>query len=85
MRKLFAITAVAAMICLTAIAPAHAFHCPADMKAIDAALAKHPKVSKADMTEIMSLRAKGEALHKSGQHGKSVATLGQAMKLLRLK
>jgi hypothetical protein len=59
-----------------------AFHCPADMKKIDDALAKNPKLSEAQMTEVKKLRAAGEAAHKAGKHQESVDTLAKAMKLL---
>ena len=59
-----------------------AFHCPADMKKIDAALAANPKVSAEQMAEVKKLRADGETLHKAGKHQESVDTLGKAMKIL---
>ena len=59
-----------------------AFHCPADMKKIDDALAKNPKLSAAQMTDVKKLRADGETLHKSGKHQESVDTLAKAMKML---
>ena len=59
-----------------------AFHCPADMKKIDDAMAKDPKLTAAQMTEVKKLRADGEALHKSGKHQESVDTLAKAMKIL---
>ena len=61
---------------------AFAFHCPADMKKIDEALAKNPKLSEAQMTEVKKLRADGEASHKAGKHQESVDTLAKAMKIL---
>lgn len=61
---------------------AFAFHCPADMKKIDEALAKNPKLSEAQMTEVKKLRADGEASHKAGKHQDSVDTLAKAMKIL---
>jgi hypothetical protein len=61
---------------------AFAFHCPADMKKIDEALAKNPKLSQAQMTEVKKLRADGEAAHKAGKHQDSVDTLAKAMKIL---
>lgn len=61
---------------------ATAFHCPADMKKIDDALAKNPKLSAAQMTEVKKLRADGEASHKAGKHQESVDTLARAMKIL---
>ena len=61
---------------------AMAFHCPADMKQIDDALAKNPKLSAAQLTEVKKLRADGEASHKAGKHQESVDTLAKAMKML---
>ncbi|MBM3391750.1 MAG: hypothetical protein FJY34_07215 [Betaproteobacteria bacterium] len=65
--------------------PVFAFHCPADMKKIDEAMAKNPKLSDAQMTEVKKLRADGEALHKAGKHQESVDTLGKAMKILNIQ
>ena len=62
-----------------------AFHCPNDMKAIDAALAKKPKLSDTQMTEVKSLRADGETLHKAGKHQEAVDTLAKAMAILGIK
>lgn len=59
-----------------------AFHCPADMKKIDEALAKNPKLTEAQMAEVKKQRADGEALHKAGKHKESVETLGRAMDIL---
>lgn len=59
-----------------------AMHCPADMRKIDEALAKNPKLSAAQMTEVRKLRADGEASHKAGKHQEAVDTLAKAMKLL---
>lgn len=61
-----------------------AFHCPADMKKIDAALAKNPKLSAAQASEVKGLRAEGEKLHKAGKHQESVDTLANAMKILKI-
>ena len=61
---------------------AFAFHCPADMKKIDEALAKSPKLSTEQIAEVKKLRADGEASHKAGKHQESVDTLAKAMKLL---
>ena len=62
-----------------------AMHCPKDMKAIDEALAKNPKLSAAQMKEVKAQRAKGEELHKAGKHQESVDELGKAMKTLKIK
>ena len=59
-----------------------AFHCPADMKKIDAALDKKPMLSAAQMSEVKKLRTDGEALHKAGKHQESVDTLAKAIKIL---
>lgn len=65
-----------------ASASALAFHCPKDMKAIDAALAKNPSLSAQQMSQVKQYRAEGEALHKAGKHQESVDTLAKAMKIL---
>ena len=64
---------------------AFAFHCPADMRKIDDALAKNPKLSSQQTTEVKKYRADGEALHKAGKHQESVDTLAKAMKILNIK
>jgi hypothetical protein len=63
---------------------AFAFHCPADMKKIDEALAKKPTLSEKDMAEVKKLRADGEKFHKDGKHQESVDTLAKAMKILKI-
>ncbi|HSS28431.1 MAG TPA: hypothetical protein VLL50_10800 [Usitatibacter sp.] len=63
---------------------AFAFHCPKDMAAIDAALAKNPKLSAADMAKVKQLRAEGEVAHKAGKHQEAVDKLGEAMKILKV-
>jgi hypothetical protein len=79
--KRFLVTA-AAVVALAA--PAFANHCPKDMAAIDAALAKNPKLSAADMAQVKKLRADGEALHKAGKHKESVETLQKAEDILHI-
>jgi Tfp pilus assembly protein PilN len=59
-----------------------AMHCPADMKAIDDALAKKPQLAAAEMAEVTKLRADGEALHKAGKHQEAVDALAKARKIL---
>jgi hypothetical protein len=61
-----------------------AFHCPADMKKIDEAMAKNPKLTEAQMADVKKYRAEGEALHKAGKHQESVDTLAKAMKILNI-
>lgn len=80
--RLRVITA-AAILALTT-GTAFAFHCPADMKKIDAALAAGPKLSDTELVEVKRLRAEGETLHKQGKHQESVDTLAKAMKMLKI-
>jgi uncharacterized protein YneF (UPF0154 family) len=67
---------------LFAAGTAMAFHCPKDMKEIDAALAKNPKLSEAQMKEVKAQRAKGEEAHKAGKHQEAVDELAKAKKTL---
>ena len=62
-----------------------AFHCPADMKKIDEAMAKNPKLTAAQTADVKKFRAEGETLHKAGKHQESVDTLAKAMKILDIK
>ena len=59
-----------------------AFHCPQEMKKIDDALAKNPKLTDAQMAQVKKDRADGEALHKAGKHQESLDTLAKAEKIL---
>ena len=68
-----------------ASASALAFHCPADMRKIDEAMAKNPKLSAQQKNDVKKYRADGEALHKAGKHQESVDTLAKAMKILNVK
>jgi hypothetical protein len=56
--------------------------CPTEMKKIDDALAKNPKITAEQKAEVEKLRAEGEQLHKEGKHKESVETLGKAEKIL---
>ncbi len=80
LRHLIAVTTLAVF-----STAALAFHCPADMKKIDEALAKNPKLSDAQMSEVKKRRAEGEGLHKAGKHQESVETLAKAMDILGVK
>jgi hypothetical protein len=71
---------LAAMLAVASSA-AFAFHCPADMKQIDAALTK-AKLDDKQAAEVKKLRAEGESLHKAGKHQESVDTLAKAKKIL---
>ncbi|MGE0356151.1 MAG: hypothetical protein AB7P08_04480 [Burkholderiales bacterium] len=76
---------IAAAVATLFAGSALAFHCPKDMKAIDEALAKNPKITEAQMKDVKKMRADGEALHKAGKHQESVDTLAKAMKILAIK
>ena len=67
---------------MLASASAFASQCPKDMKNIDAALAKNPKLSAQQAADVKKFRADGEALHKDKKHKESVDTLAKAMKIL---
>jgi hypothetical protein len=62
-----------------------AFHCPADMRKIDEAMAKNPKLTAEQAAEVKKYRAEGETLHKAGKHQESIDTLAKAMKILNIK
>jgi hypothetical protein len=76
---------IAAAATMLFAASALAFHCPKDMKKIDEALAKGPKLTAEQMGEVKKYRAEGEALHKAGKHQESIDTLAKAMKILNVK
>jgi hypothetical protein len=73
-----------AAIAVAFAAPAFANHCPKDMAAIDAALAKNPALTATQLASVKQQRADGEALHKAGKHEESVATLCKAETTLGL-
>ncbi|MCI3952045.1 MAG: hypothetical protein K0R53_1542 [Burkholderiales bacterium] len=56
--------------------------CPKHMKAIDAALAKNPKLSEQQMQDVKKHRADGEKFHKEGKHSDSIEALAKAEKIL---
>ena len=64
---------------------AFAFHCPADMRKIDEAMAQNPKLTPEQTAEVKKYRAEGETLHKAGKHQDSVDTLAKAMKILSIQ
>lgn len=65
--------------------PALASSCPKHMKAIDAALAKHPQLSAEQMKDVKKYRMEGEAMHKAGKHAESMAALSKAEKILGIE
>ncbi|OUR79257.1 hypothetical protein A9Q83_05345 [Alphaproteobacteria bacterium 46_93_T64] len=79
MKKLYAAIVVTSVLGMSL--PAQAGQCPNLMKQIDAAMS-NSNISLAQMATVKELRAKGGALHKSGGHPASVASLKEAMKIL---
>ena len=73
--------AAAVVIVVAYAAPAMAYHCPADVKAIDAALGK-VSLGAAEMSEVKQLRDQGEAEHNAGKHSDSVNSLTKAMRII---
>ncbi len=59
-------------------------HCPADMKKIDEAMAKNPKLTAAQLADVKKYRTEGEKLHSEKKHQESVDTLAKAMKILNI-
>ncbi|MCH7929133.1 MAG: hypothetical protein IIA01_01365 [Proteobacteria bacterium] len=72
--------AVAAALMLFA-APANAFYCPKQGKAIDAALAS-ASLSADQKAEVTKLRDQGLALHGSGDHTGAVKSLAAATRII---
>ncbi|CAK0779207.1 Signal peptide protein [uncultured Gammaproteobacteria bacterium] len=77
--------AVVALALVFAAGPAWAHSCPTHMKKIDAALATMPKLTEAQLADVMTWRKLGEEQHKAGKHDDSMATLAKAEALLGLK
>jgi hypothetical protein len=75
----------AAAISLMLAGPAFAFHCPADMAAIDKKLAENPQLPADRLAEVKKLRAEGEVAHKAGKHQESVDTLAKAKAILGIQ
>ena len=76
-------TAMLAAALLLTPAAAFAHSCPSVMAAIDAAMPS-ATLSDADKAKVMELRAKGEELHKAGDHDGSMAALNEATELIGL-
>jgi hypothetical protein len=70
---------------LFASGSAFAFHCPQDMKKIDDAMSKNPKLTPEQTAEVKKYRAEGEELHKAGKHQESLDTLAKAEKILGIQ
>lgn len=65
--------------------PVLAGSCPLMVKDIDAALQSAKGLTAEQVAEVKALRDQGEAQHKAGSHGDSVATLQKAKNILGLK
>lgn len=76
---------LAAALATFTASPAFAYHCPADMAQIDAAMAKKPDLSAEQMSKVKALRAEGEQLHKAGNHSRSIEVLSEAKGILGVK
>ena len=76
---------LAAAVVVAMTSPAFAKHCPKDVKIIDEALAKATGLTEMQMTEVKALRDKGDALHKSGNHGDAITVLHAATTILGVK
>ncbi|HMB75301.1 MAG TPA: hypothetical protein VKN76_02790 [Kiloniellaceae bacterium] len=64
--------------------PAYAFHCPADIAQIDAAL-PNAELSEEEQAMVIELRNQGEDMHNAGQHQEAVDTLAQAKEILGIE
>ena len=78
------IVLAAALAVLLAL-PASAAQCPADMAAIDAALAGGPDLTAEQLAEVERLRTEGEVLHEAGDHQGSVDALAEAKAILGIE
>jgi hypothetical protein len=78
----FPLAAAALAVGILTAGGAMASQCPVNMKQIDAAMMGNMQLSSAQKQEVMALRAKGEALHKSGEHAASVKALAKAKAIL---
>ena len=70
---------------MLAAGTAFAGHCPQEMKKIDEAMSKNPKLSATQMADVKKMRMEGETLHKAGKHAESLAELEKAKKILDVK
>ncbi len=77
----FIAVALAVAVSFAATAPANAFYCPKNVKAIDAALSKST-LSADQKSTVKGLRDKGLAQHKAGEHKASVTSLAEAARII---
>ena len=76
------LVAAASVLFTTAV---FANNCPNDMKKIDEAMAKNPKMTDAQMAEVKKYRAEAETMHKAGKHTEAAAANTKAMAMLNIK
>jgi hypothetical protein len=76
---------LAALFAVLLALPASAAQCPADMAAIDAALAAGPALTTEQLAEVERLRTEGEVLHEAGDHQGSVDALAEAKAILGIE
>ncbi|GAA0790279.1 hypothetical protein [Marinobacterium sediminicola] len=72
---------VTALLASTVSAPAFAYHCPMDAKAIENGLA-NIQVSDEVRSKVMQLHDEGMAAHKAGDHQDAEKKLAEAMRML---
>ena len=75
---------IAGLFAMALAGAVQANQCPADMKQIDAALAKNPELTSEQMEQVKQLRAEGEELHAAGKHDASMEALAKAKKILKI-
>ncbi len=78
---MFARTIAAAAVLMLFAAPANAFYCPNQGKAIDKALAS-ASLSADQKAEVKALRDKGMSQHGSGDHTGAVKSLAGATRII---
>ncbi|MCH7942080.1 MAG: hypothetical protein IIB67_02480 [Proteobacteria bacterium] len=78
---MFARTIAAAAVLMLFAAPANAFYCPNQGKAIDHALST-ASLSADQKAEVKKLRDEGMALHGSGDHKGAVKSLAGATRII---
>lgn len=81
MKRLLFGTALAVLVA----APAFATECPRHIRAIDEALGKNPQLTAAEMTDVKKARDDGDVAHKASNHVASLAALGKAEAILKIK
>lgn len=76
---------IATLLATALSVPAFANQCPADIAAIDAALASNTTLTDDQKAEVKAFRDEGEILHNEGKHTESVETLAKAKAILGIQ